>query len=181
MGRAILGGMTSRVAAAKQAGYVVRDATPADADGIGAVHVGAWRETYPGMIAQEVIDSLDERARAARWREWLEQPGSPLRVVVGVDPGGTIVGMLCLGPNRDDDSPAEQEVWAVNVLDSAKGTGLADALLDEAVGPDPASMWVLQENRRARAFYARHGFAPDGRSIYDERLQATQVRLVRGR
>lgn len=173
--------MSSRVATAKQAGYVVRDATPADADGIGAVHVRAWRQTYPGMIAQEVIDSLDERARAARWREWLDQPLSPLRILVGLDPGGTIVGMVCLGPNRDDDSPAQQEVWAINVLDEAKGTGLADALLDEAVGPDAASMWVLQENRRAHAFYARHGFAPDGRSIYDERLQATQVRLVRGR
>lgn len=171
--------MTSRSAAALEAGYVVREAKVEDAEPLGRMHVQAWRETYVGLIEQSVIDGLDPVARAQGWRQWLQQPGSPMRLLVGLDPAGEIVGMVCVGPNRDPDTPVDAEVWAINVLARVKGTGLADALLQEAVGAAPASMWVLAENARAHAFYARHGFTPDGADTYDKRLGATQVRLVR--
>lgn len=173
--------MTNRAATAREAGYVVREAQADDSEALGRVHVQAWRETYPGMIDQSVIDRLDPVSRGARWRQWLEQPVSPLRVLVGVDPAGEIAGMIVVGPNRDGDSPADTEVWAINLLADAKGTGLADALLQEAIADRSASLWVLADNDRAHGFYARHGFAPDGGHLYDEDLRAKQVRLVRTR
>lgn len=163
----------------RQARYVVRPATVADAAPLGGMHVQAWRESYQGVIDQGVLDALDGRARGERWRQWLEQPQAPARIFVGVDGRQRIVGMVCAGPNRDPDTPTPQELYAINVLAEAKGTGLADDLLDAAIGSESASMWVLRDNPRAHAFYARHGFAPDGSSVYDEQLHAMEVRLVR--
>ncbi len=48
------------------------------------------------------------------------------------------------------------------------GTDLAPWLLGEAelvmgaTGPGPLGLWVLEENHRARRFYAKHGWAPTG-------------------
>lgn len=49
------------------------------------------------------------------------------------------------------------------------GTGLADELLDRAMarwraaGVAAVELWVLEANTRARRFYARRGWTPDGR------------------
>ncbi len=54
------------------------------------------------------------------------------------------------------------------VLPEAWGTGVADRLHERAVealraaGTETARLWVLAENRRARRFYERHGWYPDG-------------------
>lgn len=173
------GASDARARRAADAGYVVRPASETDADELGAMHVQAWRESYTGVVDQGVLDAMDPVRRGERWREWLRQPGNPSRLV-GVDPEGRLVGMVSAGPCRDDDAPAEEELWAINVLESAKGSGLADALLLAALGDRPASMWVLRRNPRAHAFYARHGFTPDGASTYDEQLKADEIRLRRG-
>jgi len=49
------------------------------------------------------------------------------------------------------------------------GTGAADRLHDAAVeaiaaAHDQARLWVLEENRRARRFYERHGWVVNGES-----------------
>ncbi|GAB97023.1 GNAT superfamily N-acetyltransferase [Kineosphaera limosa] len=170
----------ARARRAIEAGYVVRPAVVGDADELGAMHVQAWRESYTGIIDQQVLDDMDPQLRARRWREWLAQPQSPTQLFIGFDPDGRLVGMVSVGPARDEDSPTGEELWAINVLAAAKGSGLADALLLTALGDRPASMWVLRDNPRAHGFYARYGFAPDGTSKYDERLKADEVRLTRG-
>ena len=55
-------------------------------------------------------------------------------------------------------------------------------LADAALGDDPASLWVLEDNPRARAFYRRHGFDPDGavKTHTVDGAAIREVRLVRG-
>lgn len=51
------------------------------------------------------------------------------------------------------------------VRPEAWGTGVAARLHDRALaalGPGRARLWVLEENRRARRFYERRGWAADG-------------------
>jgi hypothetical protein len=53
-------------------------------------------------------------------------------------------------------------------------------LLDAAIGDRPASLWVLDDNPRAREFYRRNGFAPDGAEKLDERWGSIrEIRMVR--
>ncbi len=171
--------MDERAQRAFQAGYTVRPAVVADAERIGLIHVQAWQEAYPGIVSQAALDALDPVARANRWRDWLRQPESPLDLLVGIDPAGVIVGMIAAGPGRDVDAPTEWELWAINVLQVAQGTGLADALVAEAVGSRPTYLWVLEDNPRAMSFYRRLGFVPEGARTYDETLDSWQVRVVR--
>ncbi|WP_246292126.1 GNAT family N-acetyltransferase [Lentzea indica] len=65
------------------------------------------------------------------------------------------------GPSRDAD--AGFELYAIYFLPSAWGSGLAEPLAQAALGDSrDAIVWVLEENKRARRFYERLGFAPDG-------------------
>lgn len=65
---------------------------------------------------------------------------------------------------------ATHEDWIdhLGVLASEAGTGLANRLLQQGLrtirerGYAAARLWVLTENHRARAFYAKHGWLPDG-------------------
>jgi len=48
------------------------------------------------------------------------------------------------------------------------------------IADEPAQLWVAKANARARAFYARNGFAPDGVEFADPHHDdLVEVRLVR--
>lgn len=53
-------------------------------------------------------------------------------------------------------------------------------LLDTVVTPrTPAQLWVAESNPRARRFYEKNGFLPDGARFVVERLDLAELRLVR--
>jgi GNAT superfamily N-acetyltransferase len=60
----------------------------------------------------------------------------------------------------DDDG--RRLLWILYLLAAHHGSGAGQALLDAVVDDGPASLWVLEENPRARAFYERNGFRADG-------------------
>jgi hypothetical protein len=53
--------------------------------------------------------------------------------------------------------------------------------LSAAVGDSPANLWVLRDNHRAQAFYAKHGFRTDGTSglLPPEWEELPELRMVR--
>ena len=106
-------------------------------------------------------------------------------VVAGQD-GDVVVGFASAGPpaagtSEPDGSapPRERQLQAIYVRARLHGTGVADRLMESSLGTGPAHLWVFEENPRARAFYARHGFTPDGARALDDWTGAPEVRLVR--
>ena len=131
-------------------------ATPADADALGAMHVQAWRETYAGLVPQQVLDRLDPDARARMWRSAI---GAGTNVFLWRDPDA-IVGFGACGPPRDSDLPYSGEISALYVLRRAQRRGLGRALMASMAqalarsGRHNAALWVLHDNLPAQRFYA---------------------------
>jgi ribosomal protein S18 acetylase RimI-like enzyme len=156
----------------------VRSAELADAHGIAVVHVQAWREAYGHLLTSENLARLSIEQRELRWSQNLAS--TEFSTFVATD-GDEVVGFATSGAGRDADSPRELELPSIYVLASHYGLGAGQQLLNVALGGRPAYLWVADDNPRARAFYARNGFQPDGVTKVGQ-LAGTDVleaRLVR--
>lgn len=172
---------------ALRAEVTVRPAVPGDEVGIAAVHVRSWHEAYTGRIPQGLLDRMDLARREADWRRHLTREAPPGGEQLGTtwvaaDGAGSIVGFATSGPGRDPDrSRADLELYAIYVLESHHGSGVGSQLLSASLGSSAATLWVLADNPRAQAFYAKHGFEPDGATKHDARWgdPIDEIRLVR--
>jgi ribosomal protein S18 acetylase RimI-like enzyme len=151
----------------------------ADADEVGRVHARVWQEAYAGLMPADYLAGLDPAAFADGWRRRLADPVPGVRTWVARDEDG-VVGIATSGPSRDDDPPTDHELYAINVLARGHGTGVADALLAQAIGDRAASLWVVDGNARAIGFYRRHGFADDGGRKPEPATGVTEIRMSRG-
>jgi ribosomal protein S18 acetylase RimI-like enzyme len=166
-------------------GYEVRPATVDDAAAYVRCHMACLSQTYatimpPAFFAEhrrdiprQIVQTREDWARAdgvqvdgvrsseaeARTRSW-----------VALDGGGNTVGVARSGPGPQDwevtlgaPTPSVQfELHHIYTLQQTHGSGLGQRLLDQAVGQRDAYLWILDGNERARRFYVRNGFTPDG-------------------
>jgi GNAT superfamily N-acetyltransferase len=155
----------------------VRRARREDAAAIAAVHVTTWQSAYAGIFGEERLSGVEVRPDA--WERRLAQPDE-LDVLV-VERDGAVVAFASLGPSRDG-GPAG-ELYAIYALPEAWGTGAGAALMREALGAlrargfAAATLWVLEDNPRARRFYEREGWALDTARREGEHLGVTTVEL----
>jgi ribosomal protein S18 acetylase RimI-like enzyme len=148
-----------------------------DLDELGRVHVQVWREAYAGLLPDEYLAGLDPTFGPTRWRERFGS-SSEVSWWIARDEQG-IAGMATSGPPRDDDPPVSLELYAINVLRRAHGTGLADDLMARVIGDRAAYLWVLEGNDRAVAFYRKHGFADEGGRKPEPDTGAMEIRMAR--
>lgn len=160
----------------------IRSATPDDAEAVAAVHVASWQATYRGVFADEVLDGPDLPANRLRLWQRLLGPDRPARsaTVVAEEPEGAVVGFAFTTTSRDDDGDdGTAELNAIYARPEAWGTGAGRELMAAAVaglrdaGFRSVTLWVLDSNVRARRFYERAGFAPDGARKTEEYAGAT--------
>ena len=137
----------------------IRPAEPEDARGIAEVHVQAWREAYAHLVSADGLARLSIDQRELRWNEILVIPDASIWVATDED---VVIGFAGSGPSRESDAPRSLELQSIYVLASHYGTGAGQRLLEAALGDAPATLWVADDNPRARAFYARNGLLPDG-------------------
>lgn len=170
-----------------QGDVIIRQAQIADAPQIARVHIASWQEAYAGIVPDDVLDNLDVARREEQWRDLLERgPRESLRTwLAEVD--SDVVGFGSFGPSRDEDADRRtSEIYSIYLLPSAWGRGVARelmrTLLAEPEANDPITLWVLADNERARHFYRRHGFAPDGTERMESfgGSQLLEVRYRRG-
>lgn len=154
----------------------VRVARLDDAPTIADVHIRAWRETFPHMLSARTLAELDHAEHTQMWMDHLKNPASTTHVG---EMDGVVVGFALAGQAYED-APHDLELKMLYVLEQAKGTGLGQRLLDAAIADRPATLWVAVKNPRARAFYAKNGFVPDGVEKTIERWDnVVNLRVVR--
>ena len=164
----------------------VRNANLEDCAGIAMVHVRAWQAVYRRHMPDESLDGLNVGERTEMWRKLSMTSGRVLLVVDDVD--GTISGFCDLIPSRDPDAKSTTgEISAIYVSPGQWGQGIGQKLLSAAVararenGFSELTLWVLDANHRARKFYEKFGFVPDGRAKEDDRWGDFVIREVRYR
>ena len=162
----------------------VREAKVGDAQAMAEIHVAAWRAAYRGAMPDSYLAALSVRERVERWTRAIATPG-PAKVAVA-ELGGRIVGFCSFGPTRDAGS-TDAEIYSVNVFPAAWGRGAWRTLCEHAFREaaarehDAVTLWVLKENERARRFYERLGYAPDGAEKTDTQLIGSPLNDVRYR
>jgi GNAT superfamily N-acetyltransferase len=156
---------------------IIRRAQLSDVGSGAACHLACWQEAYSGLVEPARLAALtgDMEAKLEMWRRVISQ-GAPLLVAVD---GEDVVGFIAAGPGAEPGVAVEFQLQLLNVRRSYWGTGLAQRLHDEAVGDRDAFLWVMRDNARARAFYARNGFRPDGATKIDPDFGVPIIRMVR--
>jgi len=147
----------------------LRPASVHDARTLGHLSVAAWRQAYRGLVPEALLDSLSTEERTEGFEEFLAAAGQTGRRGWLAHIAHAPVGFVLCGPARDlPDRSSSGEIFALYVLRAYWGTGAAQELIRqamlhlEAFGCPQVVLWVLEANARARRFYEREGFSPDG-------------------
>jgi diamine N-acetyltransferase len=145
----------------------LRPATPADAPAIAELYRTAFTATFGHLYAPvDLTNFLAGKSEAAFARELAD----PAFAFVVAEQGGAIQGYLKLGPTTlpGDTPEGSIELHQLYVGEAAKGCGIGPALYDWGIaearrrGARHMQLSVFVDNHRAKAFYARRGFAKVG-------------------
>ncbi|BAV66291.1 GNAT family N-acetyltransferase [Sphingobium cloacae] len=150
-----------------------RKAEPGDAPALsilgGATFLASFAHDHPG---EALIDHIRSAHGEAFYRAALADPAQG--ILIGETPLGAPVGYAMLTP---PDLPVERrpgdiELKRFYLLGDWQGKGNGDALMERAMGEARARgarrllLAVYPANEKARRFYARHGFAEIGETVF---------------
>lgn len=148
----------------------VRVGWPADAPGIAAVQVAAWRLELADVLPAELLEEMDVDRFAASWHASLTKPEDARnRVLVALE-RNTLRGFAVTtpSPDPDSDSIADGEVAELVVDPGHRGAGHGSRLLHACVDTlradrfVRATCWVTASDDARRRFLADAGWAVDG-------------------
>lgn len=151
-----------------------------DLDDVVAIHCEAWRDAYKGFMDGDYI-TRKNATRRDKWESILADAPTGKHFLIRCD--GIPVGMISMDLPRETADPGTYEIFGLYIhpRHMRKGYGAAAAVLAEErirqMGYKRISLWVLEPNERARRFWEKQGFSPDGTektSYYDR-----PIRLIR--
>ena len=159
-------GVGHRGAGMDQTQHSIRRATPGDAAALAEVHEATWRETYIGLMSEQMLDALTADARAEAWRRILTGEAGYLATTYVAEREGQLVAFASCGEQRNDALAAAGyagEFAAVYVLKTDQrrglGTRLMKTMMDDlgARGLTGFTLWVPRDNIPARSLYEQLG------------------------
>ncbi|MFR1051068.1 MAG: N-acetyltransferase family protein [Lachnospirales bacterium] len=134
---------------------------------VSRVYEESWRGAYRGLLPQAYLDGIP----AGKWVPYLEQAGRESLLLLD---GEKIVGTANCCASRFPKLSDWGEIVSLYLLPEYWGKGYGKLLFSavveqlEAIGYRDLFLWVLEGNQRARTFYERMGFRPNGTYVDDE-------------
>lgn len=148
--------------------FHIRPMQEDDVRAVGHLHVAAWQAAYAGLMPQDFLQQLDPAAYHHRWAEgYARHHNDPACGTLLALHDDQLAGFLSYGPARDTGRADWHEIYAINIAPAHWGQGAGHALFRAArarlrnLGADETYLWVLQDNHRATAAYARWGGTVD--------------------
>ncbi|MBZ2037619.1 GNAT family N-acetyltransferase [Streptococcus sanguinis] len=132
--------------------------TAEEIEGKSRVHWQTWREAYDKILPAE----FQEQMTLDKCRFYSQK--YPENTLIALD-DVKVVGFVSYGDFRDSATIAG-EIFALYVLKDYYGKGVGRQLMQEAFAAldnyQETVLWVLENNKRAIAFYEKMGFVFDG-------------------
>ncbi|HEX7759976.1 MAG TPA: GNAT family N-acetyltransferase [Caulobacteraceae bacterium] len=172
----------------EQTEYSIRRATLADAAALAQVHETTWRETYLGLMSEQMLNALTADARTEAWRHILSGESGYLSTTYVAERAGGLVAFGSCGEQRNEGFAAagyKGEFTAVYVLKSDQRRGLGTRLMTTMMsdladrGLTGFTLWAPRDNIPARSLYEQLGGKLIGERE-DTREQGTLVEVAYG-
>jgi len=152
-----------------QSDVQIRLAQPSDAPSVARLHVASFLATYDHLPETRRVAGEHEGEWEAVWSRRLGVASADHTTLVATI-GKDLVGFVYIGPSPDPDDDARRvgQILSIHVDPASTGRGVGRALMAEAIrilqgnGYRTASLWVVDTNARAKDFYGRLGWQPDG-------------------
>jgi len=159
----------------------IRKASIDDADILGQITSCSWQAAYKGIVPDDYLAGIAPESRAERFRAVLKQrPDVEFYIVLADD---IPIGVMNLHPCADEDAKGCAEIGVFYFLPEYWGKSCAAPAMEFALsrlkelGFQTVVLNVLEENVRARRFYEKQGFVPDGtRSVINLGKELVHVR-----
>jgi len=152
----------------------IRNAVPADAPSLAAVHIQSWLETYPGIMPQQKLDSLNMEASARNWSNAI----ATCEVVMVAKLDGRIIGFVSGGKNRLQEgcetglaNRCDAELAAMYMFAEFHGKGIGRAMFEaftsrlSSLGYKQMAIWVAAKNSSIGFYQRMGGLLIDSRTL----------------
>lgn len=145
----------------------IRYANTEDADALGFIYSKSYQTAFEGIIPDNILkDAFSNEKRRDGLSKELSQ-GLWVNIIMFEEDNP--IGMMTYGKSRDVDiADTHIELLRIYLLPSCWGQKLGEKLINWTLnelsekGYKKISLWVIEENVRARKLYERMGFMHDG-------------------
>lgn len=144
-----------------------RMATPADAEPLAELGARTFTDTFGHLYQPSDLEIFLQNHLPENWQKELSDPAFEVRMA---EQDGRPVGYAKLGPPHLPFEPRGEaaELRQLYVIEEMKGQGVAQALMEWVIDrarhrrADHLYLSVFIDNHRARRFYEKYGFEPEG-------------------
>ena len=161
--------------------FEIRLATLDDAKYCADIHAESWLFAYSDIVSKEIIDNYNAKWPFI-WNKMLTNNKDSHYVILVND---VIIGFLTISIPRDNDlEETYYEIVGLYLSPKYIGLGLGKQSMDwmkkeiSSRGYYNISLWVLEENCRARRFYEKAGFKPDVKTKKSGLADTLEVRYL---
>lgn len=162
-------------------GIIIRLAAFDDAKYCADIHAKSWSFAYNGIVPKSIIDTQNARCPMI-WDKMLTNNTNSHYVIVL---NSIIIGFLTIADSRDADLKEHfYEIIGLYLDPVYIGVGYGKQAMDwikkeiKSRGYEKISLWVLEENNRARSFYEKSGFVADGTIKPSGLANAREIRYI---
>ncbi|MFD7446014.1 GNAT family N-acetyltransferase [Streptomyces sp. NPDC059909] len=149
----------------------IRQAWPDDASAVAGVYVRSWHAAFAGLVPQRYLDAMDPSREESGWKTRIAETQWPTSGVLVAETEAGIIGFAGFSPSQE--TPAIAEIGTLYTMPEVWGTGIGKQLMLATLTTlgqadyAQATLWVLEDNERARRFYEAAGWHADGAAVED--------------
>lgn len=141
----------------------IRPATVDDARPIAEVHVASWKRTYHAILPASVLEDASADKWETSWKERLAVARADAITLVACGAAGEVIGFASGGAERTGSLGCDGELYAIYLLEAARGQGLGTVLVRriagqlQSMGLSSMAVWVLDLNPYKKFYEALGG------------------------